>query len=408
MPHFKSYARVCEYMDNLGLFSMDMGLGRMESFWERRGAPGVPAVHVVGTNGKGSTSTFLESVARENGVRTGLFTSPHLVTPRERVRICGRMLESEDWTRLANMVLATPGGADLTYFEFQTCLAMLAFMDAGVDLAIMEAGLGGRYDATNVFTPGLTLFTPVGLDHESVLGSTLEAIARDKAGAMHAGGTAITGPQEPEALAVLEEQARALGAPLLHASDLIGLVPGTLGLRGPHQQDNARLALSGWQIAAEMFGRDSDPEAVAAGLAQAFIPGRFHRVRPDRLPDIVLDGAHNLHAFKALAHTLEQEGVRPQAVVFACMADKDISSMVPLLRSMSDGPILCPAMPWERATRPVDLVKVLGGKAEATDGMATALQRVADLPGPVLVCGSLYLLAAFYELYPEFLSRNSR
>ncbi len=406
MPHFESYDKVCEYMDSLGLFSMDMGLGRMEAFWQHRGMPDIPVVHVVGTNGKGSTSTFFESVARAHGVRTGLFTSPHLVTPRERIRIDGEMLNPAVWTRLANMVLDTPGGSELTYFEFQTCLAMLAFIDANVDVAVMEAGMGGRYDATNVFIPGLTLFVAIGMDHEAVLGNTLQAIALDKAGAMHEGGKAITGAQNPEALNVLFSQAQAVGADLAFADDMVPRLTEDLGLRGQYQRRNARLAVAGWLAAAERLGIDSDYSTIAEGLRQAFIAGRFHSVQLERMPPLILDGAHNPHALEALSRTLKEENIRPKALVFGCMADKDIPRMVPLLLGMTDGPIFCPPIAWQRAANPADLVAVLGDKAEAVESITEALQRVAKYSGSVLVCGSLYLLAAFYELYPEFLSRK--
>jgi dihydrofolate synthase/folylpolyglutamate synthase len=146
-------------MDRLGLFHMDLGLGRMEAFWAARGMPRFPIVHVIGTNGKGSTSTFFCSIARAHGIKVGLFTSPHFLSPRERVQVNRAQLPPGEWVELANEVLATPGGPALTYFEFQTCLAMLAFEKRGVDMAVMEAGLGGRYDATTVFSPRITLFT---------------------------------------------------------------------------------------------------------------------------------------------------------------------------------------------------------------------------------------------------------
>ena len=220
VTHIKDYTELAIYMERLGLFHMDLTLGRMEAFWEARGVPDIPVLHIVGTNGKGSTAVFFGSIARAHGLKTGLFTSPHFATPRERVQVNRAMLPRPTWVELANEVLSTPGGNDLTYFEFQTCIAMLAFEREGVDLAIMEAGLGGKYDATNVFAPGLTLYTPIGMDHEKELGPTLKDIARDKAGAMREGSTVVTGPQEGEVMAELENRASEVGARFVYSVDV--------------------------------------------------------------------------------------------------------------------------------------------------------------------------------------------
>jgi len=406
--HFQTYNAVRAYMDRLGLFSMDLSLGRMEAFRAEHAAPSFPIVHVVGTNGKGSTSTFFESLAREHGLRTGVFISPHFVTPRERIKVDGRMLSREDWVRLANMVMETPGGDKLTYFEFLACLAMLAYVDKDVDVAVMEAGLGGKYDATTVFSPQLTLYTPIGLDHEKILGPTIEAIATDKAGAMHIGGHVVTGRQEEEAMRVLRARAGELGIELQQASDVAGPVTSSLGLRGAHQRDNARLAGAAWRIFADKYGVSHDEAAVSRGLEQAFIPGRFHVVRPEGMPGLILDGAHNCHALKALQQVLLEENIRPEAVIFNCMSDKKLDAMLPLLRGLTDGLVFCPAIALERAAKPADTAAAISRRAIAVDDLETALERVREMQGPVLVCGSLYLLGAFYEIYPEFLQLQGK
>lgn len=406
MTLFNSYTQVLDYMDRLGLFSMDMGLGRMDAFWAGDKMPRIPIVHIVGTNGKGSTSTFFESIARAHGLKTGLFTSPHFITPRERIRINGHMLERDVWVELATQVLETPGGDKLTYFEFQTCLAMCAFVREGVDVAVMEAGLGGKYDATNIFCPGVTLFTPIGMDHEKVLGSTLSEIAMDKAGAMHNGSVAVSGRQEQEALNALHDRSVEVEACLVSAEDLVPEVGWELGLRGKYQRENARLAVAGWKTFAEARKIEVRETALADGLTHAFIPGRFQRARLDGGEQVILDGAHNEHAFKALAATLEDEGIKPGAIVFACMADKDISAMTPILLKMTEGAVFCPGMSWERAARAEDTASALGRRAQACADMKTAVELAQKSSGPVLVCGSLYLLAAFYELYPYLLEKT--
>jgi dihydrofolate synthase/folylpolyglutamate synthase len=404
VTRFSNYTELTAYMDRLGLFHMDLTLGRMEAFWAAYGLPSMPVVHVVGTNGKGSTSAFLTSLARAHGQKVGTFSSPHFVSPRERIQVNRRMLPREDWVDLANEVLSVPGGEDLTYFEFQTCLAMLAFERAGVDLAVMEAGLGGRYDATNVFRPGLTLFTPMGLDHEKILGPTLSDIARDKAGAIHEGGVALTGPQEPEAMIQLQERAEAVGARLVYAVDAAGPVDGIkLGLKGIHQTANARLALAGWRWFAAGRSLRTDHATEVFGLESTFLPGRFQFVELDGR-EIILDGAHNAHALAALNAALRAESIRPGKVVFACLRDKNLTDMLPYIRTLTDGPILVPAMQGERAADNRAIAEAIGERAKTSESMAAALEEGPDVDGPTLVCGSLYLLAEFYILNPRFLT----
>ena len=399
-----NYSQLTEYMDRLGLFHMDLTLDRMEKFLAARGMPDFPVVHVVGTNGKGSTSAFFSSIARAHGLKVGTFTSPHFVSPRERVQVNRNMLSREVWVELARDVLSTPGGDELTYFEFQTCLAMLAFEREKVDVAVMEAGLGGRFDATNVLSPELTLFTPIGMDHEKILGSTLSEIAADKAGAIRKSGVALTGPQEAEAMVRLEERAEKIGARLMYAVDLADPVYDVkLGLRGLHQTVNGRLALAGWRWFAAGNGIKSESRFEQFGLETAFVPGRLQSVVLDGR-DILLDGAHNAHALTALSAALAAEDVKPGCVIFACLKDKDLTSMIPLIQGLTDGPIIVPAMENERAHDADALAVKLGDRARPVPSMAEALKLGRQEPGVQLVCGSLYLLAEFYTLYPRFLT----
>jgi len=404
VTHIKNYSQLAEYMDRLGLFHMDLSLDRMEAFMAAHAMSDIPVVHVVGTNGKGSTSAFFGSIARAHGLKVGLFSSPHFVSPRERVQVNRSMLSREVWVELANAVLSTPGGEDLTYFEFQTCLALLAFEREGVDVAVMEAGLGGKFDATNVLAPGLTLFTPIGMDHEKILGSTLAEIAADKAGAIRHEGVALTGPQEADAMIQLQDRAQAVGARLMYAVDLAEPVRDVaLGLKGMHQTMNAQLALAGWRWFAA--GRDirSEPRLETFGLESAFVPGRLQTVKLNGR-DVMLDGAHNSHALTALSAALNAQDVRPGCIVFACLKDKDLAPMIPLVQGLTDGPIFVPAMESERARSAVELAEALGDRAHPVLSMEEALEMGANTSGPTLVCGSLYLLAEFYRLYPEYLT----
>lgn len=404
VTYIKDYSQLAEYMDRLGLFHMDLSLDRMETFMAAHGMPNIPVVHVVGTNGKGSTSAFFGSIARAHGLKVGLFSSPHFISPRERIQVNRAMLSREVWVELASAVLSTSGGEDLTYFEFQTCLALLAFEREGVDVAVMEAGLGGKFDATNVLAPGLTLFTPIGMDHEKLLGSTLAEIAKDKAGAMHHESVALTGPQEADAMIQLQDRAQSVGARLMYSVDLAEPVRGVkLGLNGIHQTMNAQLALAGWRWFAA--GRDirSEPRLENFGMETVFVPGRLQTVDIDGR-SIMLDGAHNSHALTALSAALNAQNIRPECVVFACLKDKDLASMVPLVQALTDGPIFVPAMENERAMGADVLAEALGGRARPALSMGEALEMGANVPGPTLVCGSLYLLAEFYRLYPECLT----
>lgn len=406
MKRFKDFAAFSTHLDGLGLFRMDLTLGRMQAFVRALGAtPRLPAVQVVGTNGKGSTATFLASVAQVHGLRIGLYTSPHLVDLRERLLLDGEMLAEQDWTDLANALEQLVPGLDLTYFELLTALAVLAFARAGTGLAVYEAGLGGTWDATTALPVDLTLFTPMGLDHEAILGPGLARIAQDKAGAMRPNGLAVTGPQEPEVLDILAARAQEVGAELHHAADLAELpLAKNLGLAGPHQRENARLALAAWRLLAGKRGWTADPAAETRGLARAFIPGRLQAVDFD--PPLLLDGAHNEPALRVLAQALDAPEQRPQALIFACLKDKDLPAMLPLVQGLTDGPILVPELPGnERALPAQDLAGRLGPRARAVAGLDAALNLLAGSKGRVLLCGSLYLLAEFYTKHPRFLTR---
>ena len=286
------------------MFHMDFGLGRVEAALGALGLvrPPYRVAHVVGTNGKGSTSRMLAETAMAHGLRAGLYASPHFVSVRERVLVDGRMLDEAAWVRLGNEVMAASGPDGLTYFEFITVLAVLAFARAGVDVAVMEAGLGGRYDACTAMAADVVVFTPMGLDHTAVLGDTLAAIAADKAGALRPGAPAVTAPQAPEARAELEAAAARIGVDLRLPGDVPGPVPEPLrpGMAGPHQVANARLALAAWRLLATGMERDADPDACAAAVARALVPGRLQRVPAgERGPQLYLDGAHNPHALRA-------------------------------------------------------------------------------------------------------------
>ncbi|NDV27586.1 bifunctional folylpolyglutamate synthase/dihydrofolate synthase [Desulfovibrio sp. JC010] len=382
---------------------MDLSLGRMEEFVRNWGGKGAfPVIHVVGTNGKGSTSSYLTSIAIEHGLKAGTFTSPHFVTPRERITVNGSMLTEEEWCAVANQVMEIAPDVGLTYFELLTCMALVAFKNNGVDLAVMEAGLGGRFDATNTVDPDLTVFTPIGLDHEKVLGSTIDLIAADKADAMRENGKAITAAQVPEAMTVLESRAGELGCALSHINKQEVVADLNPSLAGEHQKQNAGLAAAAWRMFCEEPDVVFNEDKVRSGVSKAFIAGRLQVVESDRI--YILDGAHNTHAFDALEAELSRSAIKPDAIIFSCMKDKNLDPVKEALFRMTDGSIIaCGIENNERAYPYEELAAVLGERAKAAGTIDEALSMLNSGDRTVLICGSLFLLAAFYTRYPEFL-----
>ncbi|WP_243438914.1 bifunctional folylpolyglutamate synthase/dihydrofolate synthase [Fundidesulfovibrio soli] len=391
---------------------MDMGLSRMERALAALGLtrPACPGVQVVGTNGKGSTSTMLAAMLKAHGLRAGLYTSPHFVSPRERIRVDGAPAPDELWLEAAEAVLRVSADVSpelrLTYFELLTVMAAWIFRAAGCRAAVFEAGLGGAHDATSAIRHDLLLVTPIGLDHERVIGPTLAHIAQDKARAMRPGVPVIAGEQVPEAAAILENHAEATGAPLTRAADMAIPPdwPDAPALPGPHQRGNLRLALAAVRSLADLHVLEPDPAALRRAAREAFIPGRLQLVTTDSGPDFLLDGAHNLPGLECLRAALESLGVRPSAMIFACLADKDLEAMLPLAAALTDGSILVPALDAHgRALPPDELAARLGPSATPVADAGEALERVRGLEGTVLVCGSLYLLADVYKVRPAWL-----
>jgi dihydrofolate synthase/folylpolyglutamate synthase len=455
MP-FTSFSDVTAHLDRLGLFHMDLSSDRMEqalAALDLNRADGAPVVQIVGTNGKGSTAAFLDRLVREHGLKAGMYTSPHFVRVNERIRINGVPLADEEWTEPANAVHAAYPG--LTYFEFLTVLAVLVFTRANVDCLILEAGLGGEHDATTAVRADLVCFTPIAMDHAHILGPDLEHIAADKAGAMRPGGLTLTAPQRPEVMRLLQAKAQDKRCALLEAGDNLpgelgmtelGLIK--LGLAGPFQRGNAALALAAWRAlagaCAPVFsGRprwpswSTDADAEIRGLTRAFIPGRLQRVPPaadlppplpPSLPSRLLDGAHNGHGLASLKLALEALHIRPRAIIFTCLADKDTQLMLPRVRdlgALGDAcPILVPGLPGNaRARQAAELAVMLGANARPCADAYAALAEAARLvpqpaprparrlvprlsdsdDDPILICGSLYLLAEIFRMFPRLI-----
>ena len=435
---FKTYDDVIRHLDGLGVFHMDMGLGRMERALAALGLDRAvhPTVQVVGTNGKGSTSSFLQSLAMAHGLRAGLYTSPHFVVPEERIRVGRDMLPPARWAALASRAVQAEAG--LTYFELLTVMAAEAFALASCDLIIYEAGLGGRYDATSALPAHMTCFVPIDLDHVEVLGRTIAAIAEDKADAMQNGRTlAVSAPQPEEARLALEKRADELGIPLcsLPAPDScegteaglalwaslpdelreLAVLPADakLGLHGPHQRMNAQTALLAWVLLCHRFGWKTDSQSIRRGLEHAFIPGRLqYAPASGSRPALWLDGAHNQHGMTALVSALGDrqavpEALRPGAVVFSCLRDKEPQKLTAMLReAVGEAPVFVPEIKDNpRAATKEDLCALLGPQARPAESLDSAIAAAAEAAGnaPVLICGSLYLLGDVFARWPDLL-----
>jgi dihydrofolate synthase/folylpolyglutamate synthase len=357
---------------------------------------GMRVVLVAGTKGKGSTAAFLASILHAGGVRAGLFTSPHLQTYRERVRMDGRMIGAGELARaiddlrplVTRLRRSHPAAGEPTTFELTLLLAIRAFRNAGCAVAVIEAGLGGRLDATNALDPDVSIITPISYDHTAILGRTLQAIATEKAGIARRGRPLLTAVQRPAALAALRRAGRTAGAPL----EVVGPLGAraALGLAGDHQRQNAALAAS----AARALGID-DP-AIGRGLRGARWPARFERVRGR--PPIVLDGAHNGASAEALARSLRRESRgRRVVLVVGINRDKDARAVLrPLARVVSA--IVVTRSASRRAARPADVARIAARAARrpitTVEPVAAAIATARRLAGPrglVCVAGSLAL-----------------
>ncbi len=390
--------------------SAKLGLERIERILAALGNPerAYRVVHVAGTNGKGSTCAMIDAALEAAGVRTGLFTSPHLIEPVERIRIDGIPVPEADFARAFDKVHRTAESLDLdchpSYFETVTAMGFLLFREKGVQTAVIEVGLGGRLDATNVVEPALTVITPIDFDHEAYLGNTIEAIAGEKAGILKRGVPAVFSEQRPEAAAVVEARAAELGIPVQRATEAHvrildvnargsrfllggrGEMEIVCPLAGEHQIGNAVTAA----LALHALGVAS--KEIAAGIAETRWPGRLEHVSPN--PDVILDGAHNPAGARTLARYLERfYQDRKRWLIYGAMRDKSIEEIAGVLFPLADE-LIFTALDSPRALRPEALVE-LAGRGRATPTMVEALalvQKEASADDVIVVTGSLFLV----------------
>ncbi len=408
--------------------NIDLGLDRIATVMRALGDPqqDYPSLHIAGTNGKGSVAAMTESILRHAGRRTGLYTSPHLVRLEERIRIAGEPVSAQAFGEVASDVrrhearLLRSGslGRPLTYFEFVTACAFLQFARDKIDVAVLEVGLGGLHDATNIVQPSTCAITGISYDHQWLLGETLAEIAAEKAGIIKPGVPVAIGRQPVEARSVLRRKAREVGAPLLDADrdcwleirgirrgrctfDLAtpkGLYPGLrLSLAGRHQSRNAALAVA----ALECMGSPADLRSVRAGLARTRWPGRLDEYPARRRT--LLDGAHNVEGARLLRDYLIEEGETRIHLVFGAVRDKDIAAMGRAIFPLAET-IHLTRMSNTRTAEPADIAalhprsrKRIRTHANSREALEAAWGE-CPRGGLVVVTGSLYLVG---ELLPH-------
>ena len=337
-----------EWMNSRIGLNFRSGLGRMQQAVKLLGAPheAVPMIHVTGTNGKGSTIAFMRQLFQKHGLKVGTFTSPHIVSMHDRICINGQPISEQDLIRLGQSIQAMESQLlethdQLSYFEIITLLAFLYFHEQKVDLALIEVGIGGLLDTTNVITGEVAVITSVGLDHQETLGGSLEAIARQKAGIFKAEKPAVIGPLAKEAEQVCIEKAQAIGCPLARYGEDFQLVKGVfqdaqhrfdslkIGLNGAYQEENAAVALEAFLLFMEQRGLAVDENGVREALQATSWPGRLENFDQG----VYLDGAHNPHAIHRLveyAHTFSDKRVK---ILFGALKRKDYQGMLEIFAS---------------------------------------------------------------------------
>ena len=373
------------------------GLEGMRRLDESLGHPAarLRSIHVAGTNGKGSVSSMLAAALSGAGLRVGLYTSPHLTDFRERIKL----VEPGGWSMIPRETvfrfLTEQDFEGLSFFEITTGMAFRWFADQAVDIAVIETGLGGRLDSTNILTPELAVVTSIGLDHCALLGPTRGAIAAEKAGIFKPGVPALCSRRDPETTPVFEARASAVPCPLFFAEDF-DTEPFDTDLRGPYQQENLRTALT----ALELLGIGADRGALAHTAARTGLRGRWERLQ--ERPEVICDIGHNPPALEINFRRLRESG-RPLFIVFGMMADKDLDAIRPMMPPQARYFLVAPqgerALPAEAlASRLQGLDRRVCGSVR--DGVRQALAAAEGIPdGLVYIGGSNFVVAEAVGLF---------
>lgn len=420
------YADAVDYVESLGKFGIHLGMERIQGLTALLDHPErkIWTVHVTGTNGKGSVTTFLANMLQQAGLKVGSYTSPHFVRYNERICLNGEEISNEDFAAVTEKTKAAldrflaQGGEQPTQFEFITAMAFLYFAEKQVDCAVIEVGMGGLWDSTNIITPEVSVITNVTLEHTERLGKTIEAIAAQKAGIIKPGVPVVT-EAEGKALEVIRGAAEANHAPLYVYGDDFSTEELTssmdtqtflyrlgekelevaIHLPGEHQILNGAAALTAAEILRDKHGV-LDEAAMLRGMEAARWPGRLERIH--RNPDIILDGAHNPSGVTVLRKALDEYYPKARRIyVFGMMADKDVSQVSDILFRPEDTIYTVLAHEGDRSEKPEKLAQRLHKNAVPMEDLTAAYQRAVSEAGPedvVIVCGSLYLIGTFKEL----------
>ncbi|HKR12476.1 MAG TPA: folylpolyglutamate synthase/dihydrofolate synthase family protein [Pyrinomonadaceae bacterium] len=402
-----NFAEAVAYLFGLGheILTIKLGLRNTELLLHALDNPErtFPSVQIAGTNGKGSVAAMLDSICLAAGIRSGLYTSPHLVSVTERIRIAGQQISEDDFARHTATVrdashrLLASGQIEAlpTFFEQLTAIALLAFREARIELAILETGMGGRLDSTTAAGASLVAITPIAMDHEQYLGETLEQIAAEKAAIIRTGVTAaVIGKQDPRVLSVLLRRCEETGV-----KPVLTVPPSTpirIGLRGRHQIDNAAIAI---RLAESL---SITPDAIALGIENARHPGRLELISHE--PPFLLDGAHNPAGAEALRDYLNEFSRRPLTLVFGAMSDKKLDRIGEILFPLADNLILT-TIDNPRAAS-LDALQTIAARfahgsisksKSMTDAYETALRHTPP-QGLICVTGSLYLIGEWKQI----------
>jgi len=414
MSDFKTYANSFQAKSRLGLESVGALCHKCGNPQDK-----LRFIHVAGTNGKGSTCAFLQCILTDSGLKTGKFISPNMIDVSERISIDGKNISKEELDEILSEVetsakeVEKEKGAMPTQFEIWTAAAFIYFAKKNCDIVVLETGLGGRLDATNIIdAPLISIITKIDIDHIEYLGGTIEKIAAEKAGIIKKGSKVITTPNQPkEALAVLKETAQEQGAEfiVLHSSenhshegmseffDLGELKNLEINLAGIHQTENASLAVKAAQLL------DTNEKYIRSGLRRARNIGRFEKLSEN--PTVIFDGAHNLNGTEALIDTINRYFPEEKlSIIYAAMADKDIDASLLCLKKNGFTKraeiFTVPVKNNPRAEAPEKLAekfRSFGFKVTPYDSIGEAYKAAADKNDTVLICGSLYLYKDFTE-----------
>jgi len=384
-----NYREALAWLYSLQRFGIKLGLENIRRLIDELHVdlPGARVIHVAGTNGKGSVCAMIDSICRAQKYRTGLFTSPHLITFRERIRVSGEVISEDDVAATLTKIrdLVATWEPHPTFFEVTAALALQYFAAARIDIAILETGMGGRLDATNAVQSNVAVITPIDLDHQKWLGDTLEQIANEKAGIIKPKVSVVSAPQKKDVAVVLQKRAAEFAGSIQFVTEPHEQHP--IALTGAQQKQNAALAVAAIRVARI----DIDDSAIARGLSSVDWPARFQRWDEHT----IIDGAHN----PAAAHTLvetwrEMFGDQRATLILAILSDKDLRGICEALMPIGNF-VFLPKIRSERAVSPEELAKILSASTPAlpcsiTQSIAEALDQARAKPHPILLTGSLH------------------